>query len=321
MRMISGDSSRGSATLRWRTTGSYGQGDRQLFTVSDQVALDVVRFNINSRPIYFSVTVPENNRIGLSDHLIGEGLAMRVTPDVQKASASPLEDALNLERTGKYLLDPPATPDPNPRLGMYIRTYNDPNARRSHQDHQYSINYLLLYVNYARKALDAGNPTLTVRALDTLLYRFPPELVRASYYPLDLIASLYDLAGKPERAKEMAEKALARFSESGDNTEQLYTRATLAIYAGKLDEAKSYFERLKLLSKENEFAVGLKLMEVDARKLDAAGRRQEAYETYNKILEMTGMPEEELPAEFEFIRQRRRTLAKELGIPTDTATR
>lgn len=317
-RIITGDSSRGATTLAWRMTGSFAQGGDKYLTVADQVALDIVRSNINSRPVYFSVTVPESSRIGLAEHLIGEGMAMRVTPDPQRPTGSPLEDPLNLERTGRYLLDPPPAPSSTPRLGMYIRTYNDPNARISHQDNQYSINYLLLHVNYARRALDAGNPQAAVRAIDTLLTRFPPDLVRPSYYPLDIAASLYALAGQPERAKTMAEKALAGYGDQG-GIEHLYTKGTLAMYAGRLDEAKRYFEQLKQTNKESEFAINLKILEIDARKFDAAGKKREAYEGYKNILEMTGVPPEQLPAEFHYLIQRRNELAKELGVTNDTA--
>jgi tetratricopeptide (TPR) repeat protein len=320
-RRITGDSSRGPSVLQWVMSGSYGQGEQQLYTISDQVALDIIRANINTRPVYFSVTVPENNRLGMADHLIGEGLAMRVTPDLQQVSSSPLEDPLNLERTGRYLLDPPATPSSTARLGMFIRTYNDPIARRSNQDNQYAINYLLLFVNYAQRVLDVGQAEQAVRALDTLLYRFPPELVRASYYPIDIIAAIYDVAGQPERAKAMAERALARLGDRGDDPEALYTKATLAVYAGRLDEAKQHFERLKVVRKESEFAINLKIMEVEARKLELAGKKREAYDLFSQILEMTGIPEEQLPADFLYHRRRRAALAKELGITTDTAAR
>jgi hypothetical protein len=112
--------------------------------------------------------VPGNSRIGLHQNLIGEGLALRVTPDRQQPSESPIYDALNLERTGNYLLNPPKEPAKTTQTGMYVRTYNDPHARRSTLDNQYAINYLFLYVNYADKMVDAGKNDMAFRALDTL---------------------------------------------------------------------------------------------------------------------------------------------------------
>ena len=103
VRAITRDNTRGAAVLSWQLAGSYSQDGIPVLVVADQVALDIIKSNINTRPIYFSVTVPTANRIGTTGHLIGEGLALRVTPDLQPQSDSPLEDPLDVKSVAAVL--------------------------------------------------------------------------------------------------------------------------------------------------------------------------------------------------------------------------
>ncbi|MGH7587599.1 MAG: tetratricopeptide repeat protein, partial [Gemmatimonadota bacterium] len=67
----------------------------------DIAVLQVLRKNIEQRPIYFSVTVPEEAKVGLRDHLVREGIVDRI-------HARPASD---LARAGEQVvpMQPPET--------------------------------------------------------------------------------------------------------------------------------------------------------------------------------------------------------------------
>lgn len=63
-------------------TLKFQQGNRTITALktNDLVVLDIVRANKFERPIYFSVTVTEDNYIGLGEYLMLEGMAQRLYP-------------------------------------------------------------------------------------------------------------------------------------------------------------------------------------------------------------------------------------------------
>ncbi|MFH0921936.1 MAG: DUF2723 domain-containing protein [Fibrobacterota bacterium] len=67
------------------------------FRVQDYMILNIVHGNIADRPVYFAVTVSNDNLMGLAEYLSMEGLVYRVLPQKQS-------QRLNAERT-RYLLD------------------------------------------------------------------------------------------------------------------------------------------------------------------------------------------------------------------------
>ncbi|HUP02133.1 MAG TPA: DUF2723 domain-containing protein [Gemmatimonadota bacterium] len=60
----------------------------------DVGVLQVVRANLGARPIYFSVTVPDNGKVGMHDHLVRQGI-------VDRLAALPAEE---LARTGEAIV-------------------------------------------------------------------------------------------------------------------------------------------------------------------------------------------------------------------------
>jgi hypothetical protein len=110
----------------------------------DVGVLQVVRKNLGVRPIYFSVTVPEDGKVGLGGHLVREGIADRLhaEPAEQLARAGgqivpmqPPESSwisvprteLLLEKVYRYggILDESVDKDPTARalIGNYAATY------------------------------------------------------------------------------------------------------------------------------------------------------------------------------------------------------
>jgi hypothetical protein len=57
-----------------------------------------------------------------------------------------------------------------------------------------------------------------------------------------------------------------------------------------------------------------RLLEISARKLEAAGNKQAALAKYDEMLLMVGAPEDQLPDDFNHIIVKRNTLRQELGV-------
>ncbi len=88
-RWISGDSTAPATVFNWTP---------KFVLPSDQVVLDIIKNNISTRPICYSVTVPEDARAGLNKYLIYEGLTARVIPFEQPADQNGLGGSIQPER-------------------------------------------------------------------------------------------------------------------------------------------------------------------------------------------------------------------------------
>lgn len=321
VRSITGDNTRGDAVLSWKFTGTYNQDGQYLFTVADQLSLDIIKANINTRPIYYSVTVPDNYRIGLDRNIIYEGMAMRVTPDVQPEDKTQYGGGVNAARMGEFLMTTVTTPSSDAKRGMMLRTYNDPNARFSYLDKQYAINYFLGYMRYASSMLEKNMPAEASKALETLDKRLPPEIVRSEYYPADVIADLYERIGNPKMTQKYAGIALGLIGddkqESDPNRElqRKFRLGNLYVLSGKYDEGAKIFEELKKATNENgPGPMTFRLLEVEARKFEAAGNKLAALAKYDEMLLMVGAPDDQLPDDFKPMLAKRNKLRQELGI-------
>jgi tetratricopeptide (TPR) repeat protein len=321
VRWITGDNTRGDAVLSWKYTGTYNQEGQYLFTVADQLSLDIIKANINTRPIYYSVTVPDNYRIGLDRNLIYEGMAMRITPDVQPEDRTQYGGGVNAPRMSEFLMTNVTTPSSDAKRGMILRTYNDPNARFSYLDKQYAINYFLGYMRYASAMLERNMPAEASKALETLDKRLPPELVRSTYYPADVIADLYERIGNPKMTQKYAAIALGYLNndiqETDPNREmqRKFRLANLYVLSGKYDEGAKIFEELKKATNENgPGPMTFRLLEISARKFEAAGNKQAALAKYDEMIQMVGVPEEQMPADFQPMLAKRNKLRQELGV-------
>ncbi len=60
-------------TLSWKYNKDY-------ITKAELAMLDILAHNNWKRPIYFAITVPEDNFIGLKKYLYNEGFAYRLLP-------------------------------------------------------------------------------------------------------------------------------------------------------------------------------------------------------------------------------------------------
>ncbi|MEP7235859.1 MAG: hypothetical protein ABI778_11250, partial [Ignavibacteriota bacterium] len=317
VRRITGDPNRGSAVLNWKQSGTFGDSKTAyIFTVSDQLIVDIVKNNINDRPIYFSTSVPDNYRSGLDPFLVAEGLALRVTPDAHADYRSDYGGPIFEDRLKEYLFNPPTTPSLTPRKGMLLRTYNDPNAHHSYLDGAYAQSYYLCFLKLATYELQHNNKAEALRALDTLDKRLPPEIVGTEDVLLDMIAEDYSLAGNDVKAKRYADLAMKNLdlmdkpgaTQNNENEERRhlqfqYMRSGLSLILGKYDQAIALYDELLKATGDRSFAI--KSSEAKARKLEAAGDKQGALAKYRETIQMFGVPDSLIPEQFKYMLAKR----------------
>jgi hypothetical protein len=271
--------------------------------------------------------VSEQSYVGLGPFLVHEGVANRVTPYEHQTDNSGFGGAVNEARIVKTAFVIPPSPRPDADRGMILRSYDDPSAHRSAMDDQYSMTYRVMYIQLANYFLSVGNLAGASRALDTLEKRLPPSLVHLEYPYASIIQDAYERAGNENKSKEYAKMTADRIREVmqdpnwRDNDRYArsmrvdYTFADMLLKAGEYDSARSQFLILKAAAPQNQAVYyDLKATEVDARKLEAAGRKQEAYQKYNDVLiqfvQAGGNPSHDMPD----VIARRDALAKTLGV-------
>jgi len=320
IRRITGDATRGAGMLNWKQTGTFGDSKSSyIFTVSDQLIVDILKNNINDRPIYFSTSVPENYRSGLDPYLVAEGMALRVTPDAHQDYRSDYGGPIFEDRLKEYLYNPPIVPSQTPRKGMLLRTYNDPKAHHSYLDGAYAQSYYLCFLKLATFELQKGNKAEALRALDTMDKRLPPEIVNTDDVLFDMVAENFAQAGDPVNAKRYALIALknidimdkANANPSNENEERKhlqmqYMKSGMDMIVGKYDEAISLYN--ELLKATNDKSFSIKIAEANARKLEAAGNKAAAAAKYDEAIKMFGVPDSAIPSMYQYMIEKRNTL-------------
>jgi hypothetical protein len=306
MRAATDDPTRTEGALTWKYLGSYDSKDQFVYTTADQLSMDIIRSNINTRPIYYSVSVPTNFRLGLDQHLASEGLALRVTPDQFPIDNSGYGGGLNMARAMAFLLSPVKEPATTPRRGALIRTFNDASANIAYIDKNFSFNYLMAYMRSADQLIWKGELKTAKLVLDTMSQRLPPDLANSEVYPTDMIADLYQRVGDlttAQRYAAIATTALQIDPVTGEKLTDMqskYRLANLRAVMGKFDDAEQMYKDLQYSTSDISIVtqMKLKLAEVSARKLDQLGKYAEALEKYEQVLTGRGYPQTDLTPDF-----------------------
>ncbi len=317
VRYITGDSSRGAATLNWNQTGTFGDGKNYIFTVSDQLIVDILKNNINDRPIYFSTSVPDNYRSGLDPFLVSEGMALRVTPDAHPEYRSDYGGPVFEDRLKQYFYNPPATPYQEPHKGMLIRTYNDPKAHHSYLDGAYSQSYYLAFLKLVTFELQKGDKPEALRVLNRMDNLLPPEIVNTDDILFDIVAEDFVKCGDSVKAIRYANFAMknledrdSKYSGGGSEAEERahlqiqFMRAGLDIILGRYDEAISLYSILAKATNDTR-TFGVKTAEAQALKLVRSGNKAAAAAKYDEAIKMLGVPEDQIPPEYKYLVQKK----------------
>ncbi len=202
--------------ISWKMEPSVNFGSVQAVRAQDIVAMDIVRANMNDRPIYFAVTTPDNGKIGLNNYLEMEGLAYRVTPKQNSDYFS----SINTKILWKQFMEEPDSYSTNYQPGFKFRGLNDSTIFMDDNHQRLTLNYrhaFLQLANYYLSGLKDNEKT--VQVLDKLEEKIPRKIIPLDYRLQYNFANFYLVAGRRDKfieyAKEIEKQALADLEING----------------------------------------------------------------------------------------------------------
>ena len=200
---------KGGISFKMNPTLNFG--NVQAIRVQDIMVKEIVEANNWERPIYFAVTCSEDSKIGLSDYLRMEGMALRLVPQKRPANGEFIDEKILREQL--FNENPGYSKDYKP--GFKFRGLNNPNIFFDENHVRMMQNYRNAYIRLALNYLYSDRKNLTIATLDTMEVKIPRE-----HIPIDNIGLLYQIgnlymeAGAMDRykviASEVEKKALAQ---------------------------------------------------------------------------------------------------------------
>lgn len=163
---------------------------------NDLMTLDIIANNINTRPIYFAVSVSPSAFMGFQKYFEQEGLTYRIVPRLNK-SGQPTGAPVATDVMYKTLMEDFkfGQLDTNPKV------YVDENISRM------TLNLVSNYVKLAKQLNQEGQKDKAVKVLDKLLVSLPLDKVPYNFFHAE-IPGLYAAAGDKTKAEEMAKSIL-----------------------------------------------------------------------------------------------------------------
>ncbi|MCS7081691.1 MAG: DUF2723 domain-containing protein [Bacteroidetes bacterium] len=245
--------------LEWRYEGRRLDQNRSYVIVSDLLVLDIVRQNLNERPIYFATTVSRDNQAGLQQHFQLEGLAYRVVPvRTQEPLGRVIPELLEARLSGFRF-----------RNLDNGRVYYDENARRLIDNYR---NFFIALAGAYRKA---GNLRQAVATLDRAQQLIPFSVIPSDGVSYLLMAQEYLQAGAQEAARTLAREAEktifagieAQIEDPSRSVQMLLFLQRLYLEMEAYEEAARLSQRLARLTGDPNYAQSPEQMRELARTL------------------------------------------------------
>ena len=205
-----------AAGLKWTVRGMPGR----VLRVQDVMVLKIVDWNEWARPVYFALTVPDGNRIGLGEYLEMEGMVFRLL----QRRASPV----HVQNTRKHLMD----------LYQY-RGVSDPGVHRNRTARNLLANYPAVFLHLAEVLDEEGDRDGAYEVLRFCeKHALPPEHWQGTV----LMAALMHRLDRPEETQRLLKSVLD--SDLIDEETRLGTAAELQMQIGRYDAAIVLYGRM-----------------------------------------------------------------------------
>lgn len=217
---------------------------------NDMMVLDLLAHNNWKRPIYFAITVSDDNYLNLQEYFRLDGLAYRVIPiktkrpDGQPGSVNTQILYNNLINKFKW----GGVPDP--------KVYLDENNLRMLSNFRNNFSRL------AEELINEGKKDSAVKVLDRCMEIMPENRVPFNYFIVPVIEQYYR-AGQIDKANKLVNSffntSLADlkyyFSFSGSNADQIDYEKRVAIQIlGELSRISGFFKQKELADKIDKSA-------------------------------------------------------------------
>lgn len=221
---------------------------------NDLLVMDIIKANKWERPIYYSITVSEDNYVGLGDYMIMEGMSQRLVP--YKANSGG-EEAINIGILEQCLNNTTLEASKTPQYGFRFNGLNDRNIfyneDQTRMSQTYRTVFLRLAYYYARDSTNYKQAEETLNKMEQLI---PRDVIAMDYRIEYDVALLYNKLGNKQKFNELADDVIMRTEEeiktNPENVQSYYNpyRILLDIYEAKEDYPKA-LELLNTLSAMN----------------------------------------------------------------------
>lgn len=180
-------------------------GPRGIIRVQDLVVQDIIVTNARQgwkRPIHFSVTCSDDSKLGLDDYMKMQGMTFLVTP-VKSTNQQTNVDVPKME---KCLFNEPQGYYKDYHLGFKFRGLNTGKVYLDENQRRMMMNYRNSFLRLALYYMNTGEKEKLAQTLDEMEKKLPRKYIPLDYRLLSDIASLYKMAGKPDRFLELADE-------------------------------------------------------------------------------------------------------------------
>ncbi|MFW6347315.1 MAG: DUF2723 domain-containing protein, partial [Cyclonatronaceae bacterium] len=186
----------------------FTRGDRTLYytRVQDDIVLDIVRNNLNERPIYFAITVAGDAQLNMEEYFRLEGKAFRIIPKKHEEPMGHLDPELHAERLERFRL----------------RHVNDENAYFDQNIRRMLDNYRTVITRQANAYIEREDMERARYWLSWGEEKIPFTTVAPDLTSVLTYALRYGQAGDAENATRLADEFLPEFMATLDrNLERL----------------------------------------------------------------------------------------------------
>ncbi|MEO8398282.1 MAG: DUF2723 domain-containing protein [Ignavibacteriaceae bacterium] len=222
-------------------------GNVKAVRVQDLMVKEIVESNNWERPIYFAVTCSEDSKIGLSDYLRMEGMALRLVPEKGNKGGEFVNEKVMEEQL--FNENPGYSKDFKP--GFKFRGLNDPNIFFDENHQRMTQNYRNAYIRLALSYLSDKRKDLAVKTLDVMEEKIPHNLIDMNVGLLFEVGNLYYSAGAMDKYKKIADeveqKAITALNADPNDTRSYYNPYRLLM--GTYENLKEYGKLLDLWNK------------------------------------------------------------------------
>ncbi len=164
--------------------------------IQDILIIDILNNNFNDRPIHFALSTAPNDRVGLENHLIVEGLTYRVSPVNFGNRGGRYYQAMNIDGTVKHLTELRQEPDSNRAYGFMFRELANPNINLDEASTKMIFSFRALYMGLAQiMAQENGDVDGAKAVLDKMEEVMPSEYHRFDKSLRTDLANFYIMVG------------------------------------------------------------------------------------------------------------------------------
>ncbi len=189
--------------------------DRNAIPKNHLMVLDLLAHFNWDRPIYFSMTIGDENYLDLQPYFQLEGYAYRLVPVLDTNYSSGMVGRIQNEVMYNNLMKKFCMRLDNPKT-----YYGDDHLRMS-------INTRSIYGRLAQSLLDAGKKDSAVAVCDRCVEMIPDEVVPYNFFMLSMV-DVYYKTGHPEKGRKILERLTEIYRQDLDYYYALRGRKALA---------------------------------------------------------------------------------------------